>query len=67
METPKGTISGKSLLQNKRHMGARLISTNRLKLEEPSLVDADKVDPLSAARCRAFKRTKKVGHIEIII
>lgn len=60
VETPKGTFSTKSLLQNKRHMGARLISTSRLKLEEPSPEDTDEVDPFSAARCRIYKRTKKV-------
>ncbi|XP_042036563.1 histone-lysine N-methyltransferase ATX5-like isoform X2 [Salvia splendens] len=59
VETPKGTFSTKSLLQNKRHMGARLISTNRLKLEEPSPEDTEEVDPFSAARCRIYKRTKK--------
>ncbi|KAG6410035.1 hypothetical protein SASPL_128082 [Salvia splendens] len=59
VETPKGTFSTKSLLQNKRHMGARLISTSRLKLEEPSPEDTKEVDPFSAARCRVYKRTKK--------
>lgn len=60
VETPKGTFSTKSLLQNKRHMGARLISTSRLKLEEPSPEDTEEVDPFSAARCRIYKRTQKV-------
>lgn len=60
VETPKGTFSTKSLLQNKRHMGARLISTSRLKLEEPAPEDTEEVDPFSAARCRIYKRTKKV-------
>lgn len=60
VESPKGTFSTKSLLQNKRHMGARLISTSRLKLEEPAPEEAEEVDPFSAARCRIYKRTKKV-------
>ncbi|XP_051137954.1 histone-lysine N-methyltransferase ATX4-like [Andrographis paniculata] len=65
METPKGTILAKSLIQSKRHTGARLISTNRLKLEEPP-VDADEVDPFSAARCRPFKRTKQIGKEAVV-
>ncbi|KAL9163142.1 hypothetical protein ABFS82_06G022100 [Erythranthe guttata] len=59
IETPKGTFSAKSLLQSKRHTGARLISTSRLKIEEPPLEDNEEADPFSAARCRVFKRTKK--------
>ncbi|KAG6410027.1 hypothetical protein SASPL_128074 [Salvia splendens] len=59
VETPKGIFSTKNLLQNKRHMGARLISTSRLKLEEPSPEDTKEVDPFSAARCRVYIRTKK--------
>ncbi|XP_051142788.1 histone-lysine N-methyltransferase ATX5 [Andrographis paniculata] len=56
VETPKGTFSAKSMLQNKRHTGARMISTSRLKLEEPPEEDTSEVDPLSAAACRVFKR-----------
>lgn len=59
VETPKGTFSTKSLLQNKRHMGARLISTSRLKIEELSSADTEEVDPFSAARGRIYKRTRK--------
>ncbi|KAL8537940.1 hypothetical protein ACS0TY_000040 [Phlomoides rotata] len=59
IETPKGTISAKSLLQSKRHTGARLISTSRLKLEELPPVDIEEVDPFSSARCRIFKRAVK--------
>ncbi|KAL0304400.1 UNVERIFIED_CONTAM: Histone-lysine N-methyltransferase ATX4 [Sesamum radiatum] len=59
VETPKGTFSAKSMLQSKRHTGARLISTSRLKLEEPPSVDIEEVDPFSAARCRVFKRANK--------
>ncbi|KAL6509257.1 hypothetical protein OROGR_022567 [Orobanche gracilis] len=60
VETPKGTFSAKSMmLQNKRHLGARLISTSRLKTEPPPDDDIDEVDLFSAARCRVFKRAKK--------
>ncbi|KAL3819936.1 hypothetical protein ACJIZ3_005841 [Penstemon smallii] len=57
IETPKGTISARSLLQNKKHTGSRLISTSKLKIEEVPSVDIDEVDPFSAARCRVFNRT----------
>ncbi|KAK4485349.1 hypothetical protein RD792_007987 [Penstemon davidsonii] len=57
IETPKGTISARSLLQNKKHTGSRLISTSKLRIEEAPSVDIDEVDPFSAARCRVFNRT----------
>ncbi|KAL2556241.1 Histone-lysine N-methyltransferase ATX5 [Forsythia ovata] len=57
IETPKGTFSTKSLLQNRRHTGSRLISTSRLKLEEAPSVDIDEDDPFSSARCRVFRRS----------
>ncbi|CAA2998731.1 histone-lysine N-methyltransferase ATX4-like [Olea europaea subsp. europaea] len=57
IETPKRTFSTKSLLQNGRHTGSRLISTSRLKLEEAPSVEIDEVDPFSSARCRVFKRS----------
>ncbi|KAL2226964.1 UNVERIFIED_CONTAM: Histone-lysine N-methyltransferase ATX5 [Sesamum indicum] len=66
VETPKGTFSAKSMLQSKRHAGARLISTSRLKLEEPTSVDIEEVDPFSAARCRVFKRANKQTRKEAI-
>ncbi|KAK4431340.1 Histone-lysine N-methyltransferase ATX5 [Sesamum alatum] len=66
VETPKGTFSAKSMLQSKRHTGARLISTSRLKLEEPPSVDVDEVDPFSAARCRVYKRANKQTRKEAI-
>ncbi|KAK4384856.1 Histone-lysine N-methyltransferase ATX4 [Sesamum angolense] len=66
VETPKGTFSAKSMLQSKRHTGARLISTSRLKLEEPPSVDIEEVDPFSAARCRVFKRVNKQTRKEAI-
>lgn len=63
VETPGGTFSAKSMLQNKRHTGARLISTNRLKLEEPLPVETDEVDPFSAARCRVYKRLNRANEV----
>ncbi|KAG8390412.1 hypothetical protein BUALT_Bualt01G0080600 [Buddleja alternifolia] len=66
IETPKGTISARSLLQNKKHTGTRLISTSRLKIEEPPSVEIDEVDPFSAARCRVFKRSKNKTRKEAV-
>lgn len=56
IQSPLGVFSTKSLLQNNKRNGSRLISSNRLKLEEASIVVHDEVEPLSAARCRVFKR-----------
>ncbi|KAF9667346.1 hypothetical protein SADUNF_Sadunf15G0013400 [Salix dunnii] len=55
IQTPAGVFSAKSLVQNKKRAGSRLISFNRIKLEE-STEEPTKPKPLSAARCRVFKR-----------
>ncbi|XP_073315151.1 histone-lysine N-methyltransferase ATX4-like [Primulina huaijiensis] len=67
VETPKGTFSTKSLLHNKRLTGSRLFSTSRLKVEESTSVENEEVDPLSAARCRVFKRTCKKARKEAVV
>lgn len=51
-------FSAKNLAQNKKRPGSRLISSNRVKLEEDSTVETTESDPFSAARCRVFKRVK---------
>ncbi|XP_027339578.1 histone-lysine N-methyltransferase ATX5 isoform X2 [Abrus precatorius] len=56
MQTPLGVISTKSLLQTKKKTGSRLISSNRIKQEDPP-IDNTEHDPFSAARCRIFQRT----------
>ncbi|KAB5524117.1 hypothetical protein DKX38_021866 [Salix brachista] len=56
IQTPSGVFSAKSLVQNKKRAGTRLISFNRIKLEEESTEEATKPKPLSAARCQVFKR-----------
>jgi hypothetical protein len=56
IQTPAGVFSAKSLVQNKKSAGTRLISSNRIKLEEESMEEATKSEPHSAARCRVFKR-----------
>ncbi|OVA11323.1 PWWP domain [Macleaya cordata] len=58
VQTPLGVFSTKSLLQDKKRTGARLISSNRTVLFEDSTVETDQYEPLSAARCRIFKRLK---------
>ncbi|KDP22146.1 hypothetical protein JCGZ_25977 [Jatropha curcas] len=56
IQTPLGVFSAKSLIQNKKRAGTRLISSNRVKLEELPTEETTEVEPLSAARCRVFKR-----------
>lgn len=63
IQTPHGVISTKILIQKKRKVGSRLISSNRIKEEDTPLTDKTEDDPFSAARCRIFvriNRTKKV-------
>ncbi|KAK8537212.1 hypothetical protein V6N12_043385 [Hibiscus sabdariffa] len=57
IQTPLGVFSAKSLVQKKKKSGSRLISSNRLKIEEAPTVETTEVEPFSAARCRVFKRS----------
>ncbi|KAK3006688.1 hypothetical protein RJ639_016956 [Escallonia herrerae] len=59
IQTPMGVFSAKSLLQNKKRNGSRLISANRLELQEAPVIELNEVEPFSAARCRVFKRVNK--------
>ncbi|XP_057480013.1 histone-lysine N-methyltransferase ATX4-like [Actinidia eriantha] len=63
IQTPLGVFSTKNLLQDKKHTGSRLISSNRVKLQEASTMETNEVELFSAARCRIFKRsnTKRTG------
>ncbi|KAH7543867.1 hypothetical protein JRO89_XS15G0035600 [Xanthoceras sorbifolium] len=66
IQTPLGVFSAKSLMQNKKRAGSRLISSNRTKLEEVYTVESTEIEPFSAARCRVYKRlknNKKVPYI----
>ncbi|PON72089.1 43kDa postsynaptic protein [Parasponia andersonii] len=56
IQTPVGVFSAKSLVQNKKRAGSRLISSNRRKAEEVPTIETIEPEPLSAARCRVFKR-----------
>ncbi|XP_042505067.1 histone-lysine N-methyltransferase ATX5-like isoform X2 [Macadamia integrifolia] len=58
IQTPIGVFSAKSLLQNKKRTGSRLISSNRTEVIEDSASEMDQFEPSSAARCRIFKRSK---------
>ncbi|KAK7293769.1 hypothetical protein RJT34_16642 [Clitoria ternatea] len=66
LQTPLGVISTKSLLRTKKKSGSRLISSNRIKVEETSAADNIEHEPFSAARCRIFQRTnhtkKRAAH-----
>jgi hypothetical protein len=70
IQTPLGVFSAKSLMQNKKRAGSRLISSNRTKLEEVSTIESTEDEPFSAARCRVYKRlknNKKVPYIFISV
>lgn len=63
IQTPSGVFSAKSLVQNKKKGGSRLISLIREDNEESPAEDTVTCDPFSAARCRPFRRkinSKKV-------
>ncbi|CAI0546769.1 unnamed protein product [Linum tenue] len=53
IQTPAGVFSAKSLLQNKKRAGTRLISSSSIKPEE---VSAEEMPEVEAARCRVFQR-----------
>ncbi|KAF2324880.1 hypothetical protein GH714_020964 [Hevea brasiliensis] len=52
-------FAARSLLQNQNgcFSGSRLVSSKRMELPEPSTSETNKYEPLSAVRCRAFKRS----------
>ncbi|CAL9227123.1 unnamed protein product [Arabidopsis halleri] len=60
IQTPSGAFSAKSLVQNKKKGGSRLISSIREDNEESPAEDTITCDPFSAARCRVFKRKKRI-------
>lgn len=58
--TPTGVFAGRSLLQNQRgcFRGSRLVSAKRTEDSESPSPDTNDFEPLSASRCRVFKRSK---------
>jgi len=68
IQTPSGVFSAKSLVQNKKKTGTRLILANREEIEESAAEDTIVIDPFSSARCRLYKRTvnsKKVSLLNL--
>ncbi|KAK9291988.1 hypothetical protein L1049_019940 [Liquidambar formosana] len=63
IQTPLGVFSAKSLLQNKKRAGSRLISSKRMELQEVPAEETNDSEPFTAARCRVFIRSnnKKTG------
>ncbi|OIS98012.1 PREDICTED: histone-lysine N-methyltransferase ATX4-like [Nicotiana attenuata] len=61
IQTPKGVFSARSLLQNSKHTGSRLISTSRLQLQEAPAAEIEEIEPFSAARCRVYNRLRDKG------
>ncbi|KAJ6729588.1 PHD FINGER PROTEINS [Salix viminalis] len=59
VRTPSGIFSGRSFLQNRNGClrGSRLVSSKRVELPEPSTRESNEFELVSAAKCRAFKRT----------
>ncbi|KAK4734690.1 hypothetical protein R3W88_008951 [Solanum pinnatisectum] len=67
IQTPKGVFSARSLLQNNKRTGSRLISTSRLKLEEAPAAEIEEIEPFSAAKCRVYNRLRDKGTGETAI
>lgn len=67
MRTASGVFAARSLLQNQNgcFSGSRLISSKRVELPEPSTSETNKFEPLSAARCRVFRRSHNKVHFLI--
>ncbi|KAK3001119.1 hypothetical protein RJ639_022476 [Escallonia herrerae] len=69
MQTPSGVFSSRSLLENHNEIqsfnGARLVSCNKSEITDLLALDATSFEPLSAARCRIFKRSnsKEIGDL----
>lgn len=64
IQTPS---SAKDLPLNEKRTGSRLISSKKLDVIEDTSVEADQVDPLSAARCRIYRRlgNKRTGECAV--
>lgn len=59
VRTPLGVFAARSLLQNQQECfrGSRLVSSSKkIELLELSSSETNEIEPLSAARCRIFKR-----------
>ncbi|KAL5160823.1 Histone-lysine N-methyltransferase ATX3 [Glycine soja] len=59
VHTPLGIFSPRTSLQNQKgcFRGSRLILSKNIELNESSTTENDLVEPLSAARCRVYRRS----------
>lgn len=59
VHTPSGVFAARNSLQNQKgcFRGARVVPSERTELPEPSTSETNEFEPLSAARCCAFKRS----------
>ncbi|XP_044502534.1 histone-lysine N-methyltransferase ATX3-like [Mangifera indica] len=60
VHTPTGVFAGRNMLQSQKgcFRGSRLVSSKRTEFPEASTSEAYELEPLSAARCRVFRRSK---------
>ncbi|KAF5451749.1 hypothetical protein F2P56_026826 [Juglans regia] len=61
IHTPSGVFSPRSLLENRKgcFRGSRLGSLKKTELLESTSLESNEFEPLSAAKCRIFKRLSK--------
>ncbi|GAV64423.1 PHD domain-containing protein/PWWP domain-containing protein/SET domain-containing protein/SAND domain-containing protein/PHD_2 domain-containing protein/zf-HC5HC2H_2 domain-containing protein [Cephalotus follicularis] len=62
VNTPSGVYAARSLLQNENgcFRGSRLVSSKGTELPESSTLEVNELEPLSAARCRVYKRSNNM-------
>lgn len=60
IHTPSGVFSPRSLLENRKgcFRGSRLSSLKKTELLESPSLESNEFEPLSAAKCRIFKRLR---------
>jgi hypothetical protein len=68
VHTPLGVFSARSVEnQTGCFRGSRLISLKKTEVPESSTIEINEFEPLSAARCRVFKRSNnKVTYVGIL-
>lgn len=69
VHTPSGVFSARSVEnQTGCFRGSRLISLKKTEVPESSTIEINEFEPLSAARCRVFKRSNyKVTYVGILL
>ncbi|KAI9110050.1 hypothetical protein K1719_019091 [Acacia pycnantha] len=68
VHTPLGVFSPRTSLQNHKgcFRGSRLVSSKNIQILESSASETNEFDPLSAARCRVYRRSSKNADEPII-